>query len=256
MTRVRKMAGIVVLGVIAAGAVWAYRDYQAWLALGPGGLPYNAGGWMQANWLRLRARDPIDTGIYAAKIGTPGDCASIGDLPPREGPRPHIGRHPVPHRQLDQLPGPDMKQRIAALFDETVSRRRDEVGYQLSHAEKRHPAVTLRQAARAPDAVETHGEVAHVHPSDGSMHMILSASDARTVIDRGWGERHPLAGVLPGLPDTYLLIYPPRTAGELAITARILDGAVAHMAGLPCATVAAPLPPPGPDAPSPEQERH
>jgi hypothetical protein len=77
-----------------------------------------------------------------------------------------------------------------------------------------------------------------VHPSDGSTHMILSASDAKTVIDRGWGERHPLAGVLPGLPETNLLIYPPRTAGELAVAARIGWSGVAHGRAVVCSGAA------------------
>lgn len=233
MTRGRIVA-VAVTAMLVAGGAWAYSDYQAWLALGPGGLPYNARGWMQANWMRLQARDPIDTAVYAGRIGAAGDCASVSDLPLRDGPRPHIGRHAVPHRQLDQLPDPDMKVRIRALFDESVSRHGDLVGYMLSYAEKRNPAVTLLRTPVVPDAVATHGEVGHVHPSDGSMHMILGASDAKAVIDRGWGERHPLAGVLPGLPDTYLLIYPPRTPAELRVAARILEGAISHMAGTPC----------------------
>jgi hypothetical protein len=68
-----------------------------------------------------------------------------------------------------------------------------------------------------------------VHPSDGSMHMILSRTDVRTVIERGWGELHPLAGVMLNLPATYVLIYSPRDMGELAVGARILNAAISHM---------------------------
>ena len=63
------------------------------------------------------------------------------------------------------------------------------------------------------------------------MHMILSPSDARTVINTGWGERHPLAGVYAGLPETYLIIYAPRTIEENAVIARILESAVAYATG-------------------------
>jgi hypothetical protein len=35
-----------------------------------------------------------------------------------------------------------------------------------------------------------------------------------------------------GLPDTYLLVYPPRNDQELAVTARLLDAAVGHIAML------------------------
>jgi len=49
------------------------------------------------------------------------------------------------------------------------------------------------------------------------MHMIFGPSDARTVIEKGWGERHPLSGVYPGLPVTYLMIYAPRDQEEVAM---------------------------------------
>ncbi|KAA6411083.1 MAG: hypothetical protein FRX48_05394 [Lasallia pustulata] len=38
------------------------------------------------------------------------------------------------------------------------------------------------------------GEVCHIHASDGSMHLTLHPADAALVIERGWGQRHPLSG--------------------------------------------------------------
>ena len=220
---------LVALGAVA-GAVWAYRDYHEWLALGPGGLPYDVRGWLITTRMRALKRDPLDTRRFAMATGAPGETSFVDQLPEREGPRPTIGVHPVPHRQLDQLPGAEMKQKIAEVFDALVSRRSKLVHYQLSFFEKRNEAVFLREpdAAHA-DAKTSHGEIAHVHPSDGSMHMIFSPADARKTIQAGWGECHPLAGKL-NLPDTYLLIYPPRDQHELAVTARLLDAAVDHMA--------------------------
>lgn len=37
------------------------------------------------------------------------------------------------------------------------------------------------------------GEVCHSHPSDGSLHLVLHPADVRAVLEKGWGERHPLA---------------------------------------------------------------
>jgi len=131
-----------------------------------------------------------------------------------------------------------MTQRIVATFDELVNRRPDLLRYDLSFFERRNQAVFLREPARGhPDAKASQGEVAHVHPSDGSMHMIFSARDARMVIEAGWGECHPLAGRL-NLPDTYILVYPPRDEGEIAVTARLLEAAVGHMAALATPTSA------------------
>ena len=123
-----------------------------------------------------------------------------------------------------------MTQRIVATFDDLVNRRPDLLRYELSFFEKRNQAVFLRDpAAGHADAKASHGEIAHVHPSDGSMHMIFGAGDARAVIEPGWGECHPLAG-RRNLPDSYILVYPLRDANEMEMTRQLLEAAVSHMA--------------------------
>jgi hypothetical protein len=223
----------------AAAIIWIFRDYQKWRALGPGGLPANLIGWLKTTRMRLQKGDPLDTDSYTAQIGAAGDCSFLAELPKREGRRPAIAVHPVPHRQLDQFVGDDMRGKIKNLFDAKVAGGSELLEYKQSYLEKRHQALFLRRLEGAHShAANSHGEIAHIHPSDNSMHMIFSASDAHTVILGGWGERHPLAGrPLPGtelvLPDTYLLIYPPRNDFELKVAARLLDAAVRHMAVLP-----------------------
>ena len=126
-----------------------------------------------------------------------------------------------------------MRARLSAAFDARVAQDPGRLSYALSHFEKTNQAVTLQaRLCRHTDARATHGEIAHIHPSDGSMHMVLSASDAAAVVERGWGERHGLAGVALGLPLTYTLIYAPRDEAEVRTDARILDAAVAYMAGV------------------------
>jgi len=228
-----KIAAMLTGAGATAAAVWVYRDYQKWMALGPGGLPHNFGGYVTTTRMRLRKIDPTDTGRFADGKERYGD-APLGDLPQRKGRRPAVGAYPVPHRQLDQLPGVEMKRKITNLFDVALERASDFVEYRLSHFEKRHQAITLRSdVAPHGDAIASRGEIAHVHPSDGSMHMIFSLRDAALVIERGWGESHPLAGVMMDLPQTYLLIYSPRNREELAVTERLLDAAIAHMAQQP-----------------------
>jgi hypothetical protein len=220
---------------LATAVAWVLRDYRAWRDLGPGGLPPNAIGWVKTTAMRLQKGDPLDTRRYEARIDDPRDSAFLTKLPQRLGSRPRIAPHPVPHRQLDQFVGEEMKQKIAKLFDEVTSLHSDTLEYKLSYLEKRHQAIFLRDPAQGhADAANSHGEVAHIHPSDSSMHMIFSSGDAKTVILGGWGERHPLAGnPLRGtdlvLPDTYLLIYPSRNDLELGVVAQLLDAAVNHM---------------------------
>ncbi|MEU3297015.1 hypothetical protein ABZ722_32320 [Streptomyces longwoodensis] len=207
---------------------WAQRDYRAWKALGPGGLPSSPRGWLTTTRFRLRKTDPFDvTGYGTDRPTTP----LLHTLPRREGPRPSIGHWPVPHRPLDQGTGTTMRTALDASFAETVTANSGFLTMRRSVLEGHCDAVALTDHASAPPELRaTRGEIAHVHPGDGSMHMILAAPDARAVIDGSWGERHPLGGVVPPLPSTYLLIYPPRDPTELAVVTGILEAAVRNAA--------------------------
>lgn len=216
------------------GVAWAYFDYRAWLALGVGGLPSNLRGWFTTTQLRLRKSDPFTTGFYGLADSDPDNIAYLADLPERNGPRPQIAPWPIPHRQLNQFVGTQMREKLNAVFDAAVARHGDAVHYKLSYFEKHHPAITMLQ----PDCCHRHadfgaGETAHIHMRDGSMHMILSEKDATRAIEAGWGERHPIAGVVPLLPDTYLYIYPPRDDTELAVVTRLVEAAILHMKKAP-----------------------
>ena len=75
-------------------------------------------------------------------------------------------------------------------------------------------------------------EVYHYHHSDGSAHATLAPSDAKTVLDHGWGERHVLSGQLPTvklrekIPLTYIMIYAPRSEEEVDVHRSIAMAAV------------------------------
>ncbi|MFM0043043.1 MULTISPECIES: luciferase domain-containing protein [Paraburkholderia] len=119
--------------------------------------------------------------------------------------------------------------RLQSVFDDTVAARPDVVRYQKSYFEKHSDAVTLcHPQCGHVYALGTKGEVGHIHPGDGSMHMIMSPSDTVTAIERGWGELHSLAGRLD-LPITYMFVYAPRDETELQAVEQLLDAAVAHM---------------------------
>lgn len=226
----------VALAVLAAAA-WVVKDYREWKALGKGGVPYNFYGWMLVTWLRLETRETLSTGQYADRIGGPEDSVRLPAQPQREGARPRMGKHPVPHRQLDQKPEDgEARKLLDQVFDRFVDGNGTYVRYTKSFYEKRNDAVTLLEGARARRLARlSQGEVAHIHPGDGSMHMIFSPSDAKQVIDKGWGERHPLAGVAKrGMPDTYLMIYTPRNAAEVAVVKALLRAAVEHMGACDC----------------------
>ena len=176
-------------------AIWVAIDYRQWKALGKGGVPYNFQGWLLVTSFRMHKREPIGTAIYADRIGGTADSVYLHELPFRQGSRPRVGAHPVPHRQLDQLAEGDSRHHLDEMFDRFVAQNDHAVRYAKSFYEKRNDAVTLLDASTGhPLAQLSQGEIAHIHPADGSMHIIFSPSDAKQVIERGWGERHPLAG--------------------------------------------------------------
>jgi hypothetical protein len=208
------------IGALAgAASIWAARDYRAWRALGVGGLPPNIGGWVQVTVMRFRSRDPL-----TSLKPTQGPVTRILlDLPPRDGNRPTVAPHPVPHRVLDQQPTAHVRGELKAIFDEFASLTSPALEYRTSRWEKHNDALRVRGDGC---------EVGHIHPTDGSMHMTLNPADAQLVVERGWGEFHPLAGIMFNLPETYTLIYPPRTSADINQIRRILIAAVIDATGV------------------------
>ena len=100
-----KIAAIV---ATLSAIIWGYRDYQDFLALGPGGAPYNVKGWAWVTFLRLFAlskRGALGVSDYPSE----GAHEEIKALPRRGGLRASIGGI-IPHRQLSQHAGEEMIQ--------------------------------------------------------------------------------------------------------------------------------------------------
>ena len=206
----RTLAGALI-GLSVAVLGWVVRDYRQWRALGPGGVPSTPAGWLVVTGMRLRARDP-----YASRRSPSSPASSaLGELAERPGPRPRVAPHPVPHRVVTQHAGPDRVSRLQAIL-ETMAERDDELQMCTSGWEKHHQALWRRKGT----------EIGHVHPRDGSMHVVLATDDAAVVVARGWGEFHPLAGVMLDLPEGYVLLYPPQDDEQIGHLTTILDSAV------------------------------
>jgi hypothetical protein len=205
----RAACAVAVVGV----GIWAVRDYRAWRALGEGGLPPTPLGWLTTTALRLATRDR-----FLVRPQSTQDGHRLAGLPMRRGARPPVARYPVPHRVLGPPPADDVLLALRRLLDELAGSPGLE--YRTSHWERHHQALWRT----GPDR-----EIAHLHPVDGSLHVVLGPADAQHAIDRGWGELHPLAGVPRlGLPGTYTLLYPPRGAEDIAAIRLLLTNAVEH----------------------------
>ena len=71
-------------------------------------------------------------------------------------------------------------------------------------------------------------EFAHLHPAyDGSLHLVLPEPVALRVIERGWGEFHPLVAQ-GGMPPTNLMVFGPRDEAELEVVWPIVQASYAN----------------------------
>ncbi|KAF7590061.1 hypothetical protein BBP40_003314 [Aspergillus hancockii] len=88
--------------------------------------------------------------------------------------------------------------------------------------------------------VTCNGEVCHAHPIDGSLHLTLHPTDVRLVLEKGWGQRHPIAREdswwwRHSVPSGFVLVYAPRNEEERRQVVKIIRAAVwwVHGEGLP-----------------------
>ena len=105
-----------------------YSNYRAYIALGPGGLPYNATGWLIATFLKPFGRETKSVGMYeldpdkdsfldADGVDSLVDLRdSSGAFPKRAGQRPRTSWHSIPHRQLEHKSTQDMENVRATSF--------------------------------------------------------------------------------------------------------------------------------------------
>jgi Family of unknown function (DUF5519) len=222
--------GLVALVVLAFD--WARKDFKAWVALGPAGLPHTLLGWLAMTALRPLKRDGRLGQALEPELHGADDHAYLGTLMRRVGQRPQVPIYPIPQRQETDLPTPTVMQRLWELFERHVGQRPSMLTWRTSRFERHNRAMVLRHPECGwACAARWGGEVAHIHPSDGSMHMILSPSDAARVIEQGWGELHSLSGRLGLLPASYTFVYAPRNAQDLQVVEAILLAAIGHMSG-------------------------
>lgn len=185
------------------------NDYQNFLSLGPGGTPSNFQGYLRISWFRLWSlRDP-----FAAPKPDPNRVPEFGilshPLPYRAGPRPLVAGI-APQRQLDQHGSRFCYRALRRSMAKLADRFPRQFGTERSCLEKHGLALF----ARHPLQTNCQGEICHVHDSDHSMHMCLHPYDIKEVLDKGWGQRHPLAWqsrfLQSPVSSDFVMIYAPR----------------------------------------------
>ena len=151
-------------------------------------------------------------------------------LPPREGERPGVTSG-IPQIQLNQTASEEMLAELSewAFSLDSVVERPSRASLPGARALTVAPELLARSQAMIVGREFAH---IHVHPNGGgSLHVRLPAEKAQEVVDKDWGEWHPLAidGALPGL----VMVYAPRSDGDLAMVKAIVETAVADSVTAP-----------------------
>lgn len=205
-------------------------EYTAWFDLGPQGLPVNILGYGADKFMQKLSVDKRDPSVFQPDSASEkswakrtGPSATVSFLPaggltardPAE-----VAKYVVPQLEIDgnEDAVPSLKAYLAdmAAADERfVIQPSNLDGNQLD-------SIWLKKKK----TWQMVGEFGHVH-DEGSAHFILSVPDALEVLQKGWGERHGMAGRM--LPLTYMFVYSPRNDDELQEWKRIADAAAAYM---------------------------
>ena len=143
------------------------------------------------------------------------------NLPIREGTRPQTTPS-NPHQQLNQQP-----------VDTTYIEELMQWAFTFNDITRRASAISVAgsialwmnddHACTKCNAFMVGTEFAHFHPHpDYSMHLGLTKKDAELVIEKGWGEWHPMIkrGILP---PNMIMLYAPRNKGEMEVSKLILS---------------------------------
>jgi hypothetical protein len=201
--RARYILAALPAAVIALLIPSAYRDYQSYLALGPGGPPYNVLGWLGVKLVfNPFKRDMFGTEMYDRKIALGERTGFLKDLPRREGDRPRMGSFAVPQRQIDQVPSQEIKdvctrampstpfsgawytdegQKLMAEYGAFLTRNKHIIDRVPSILEKYTDAAHVcHDIELTAVAAQMKREICHVHgTSDHSVHVTLAPADCK-----------------------------------------------------------------------------
>ncbi|KIW13061.1 hypothetical protein PV08_08248 [Exophiala spinifera] len=197
----------------------------------------------------ISVSDPLSPPPSAS---TPASRGYLETLPRRSGPRPLITGIRRPH-QVSQLSLPPEKQthvsdRVRQVIAD-ISARYPVATYlgrsSFEPGPSGSPTTTLYARHRMFDETRYYGEILRASGLDGSIHCTLHPHDVKTVIEKGWGERHPLSTRLaywptrvfcdiPAAPtaDSRVVLYAPRNQSDLDAISQVVCAAVWWVGGI------------------------
>lgn len=220
-------------------------DLKPFLATKQGMALQNISSYLYERFLKvLSVSDPLSPPSSLSTIVSRG---YLETLPQRMGPRPIITVVSEP-RQITQL-SPEEKQvpnRLREVISD-VSARYPSATYLGRSTFEPEPSspTTLYARHRIFNETRYYGEILRADGLDGSIQCTLHPSDVKTVIEKGWGQRHPLSTRLASwlvrlcgrsqaapTPSSQVLLYAPRDQAELDILAQVVNAAVWWVGGI------------------------
>jgi hypothetical protein len=138
---------------------------------------------------------------------------------PRPGPRP-MTRRILPHRQLDQLPTPQLLSDLVARASEIplVQTKQSRMAPPGSHA----LCLADHLATGPRDAFIDAHEFCHIHPPpECGIHLTLPSPLREQVVGLGWGEPHLIS--LAGILGSLVTLYVPRDQHELELVLHLIS---------------------------------
>ncbi|KAJ4381709.1 hypothetical protein N0V86_003073 [Didymella sp. IMI 355093] len=224
-----------IVAVSTAAVLTFLYDFKSWQNYGTGGTPPTLQGYLKIRrwglYLLYKRQNLLD----ASPIPNIG-VAYIrpGKVPERSGSPPSIVRWTLPQRQFSQLITKGALEELSNLM-QTFANTSPYSEYIETRPSKTEggtgPAIYVKPDVKTinPVAHKIFYEVAHVHPKENSLHVYVSPKDARTIIDRGWGQRFPVTWLAP---PSWIMAYAPRDERELEVIKEIVRAAICHAVGM------------------------
>ncbi|ORY25554.1 hypothetical protein BCR39DRAFT_499139 [Naematelia encephala] len=219
-------------GLAIAGTLWIVKDYHEWISFGTGGTPSTLAGYLKMRkWWFKRLWNGDDLRNPSA-LPKDGPRYLLRPVPRREGGRPELMSRTLPHRQKPEALEPQTKDVLFSLPTKLQSQRPDILVLAPSKTEGGSADAIYAKADLAslnPEAASLQYEIAHVHPSDNSLHVMLAPFDARTLIETYWAESFPVHEIAP---PGWVMVYAPRDKREVELVEDIMKAAVAWVTGV------------------------
>ncbi|KAF2801047.1 hypothetical protein K505DRAFT_291520 [Melanomma pulvis-pyrius CBS 109.77] len=237
------MATTFIIGTLSLAGLVFWADFKSWqrfgnqasnALIGTGGTPPTLRGYLKIRRWGLYLLYNRQNLLSTTSIPTTGPTYLTPDLiSPRPGLRPKLTRWTLPQRQHVEFITPQASAALSTLIQSFAST--PPYSSYISTAPSKTeggtgPAIYVNPDVDTinPAAHRIFYEIAHVHPNDNSLHVYVSPRDAKTVIEKGWGQRFPVSWLAP---VSWIMVYAPRDEEEVGIVREIVRAGVCFAAG-------------------------